>query len=217
MQVSVDARHAERRHEEGAAAAAARSCACSPRTRRFRVRINTVLGAAPPEEALEVARVAIAHGFDAKCALVRKADGTLAALDERARARLRGDRPARGALARSSRRALSGRAAARRARRLEVPRRRPLLPRLRERAGPPVRPALRRRRARRSTRYGVADLRRAFDERKTCAATCPVAYAHQVSQVDRFRPQPAEEARHPPAPTTPPAPTAPGKHLPVLP
>jgi hypothetical protein len=30
----------------------------------FRVRINTVLGSGPPEEALEVARAAVALGFD---------------------------------------------------------------------------------------------------------------------------------------------------------
>ena len=59
--------------------------------------------------------------------------------------------------------------------------------------------------------YGPADLRRAFDERKACAATCPVVYAHQLSQVDQFRPQRNEE-------TPPPPPTAPAgaKHLPVL-
>jgi MoaA/NifB/PqqE/SkfB family radical SAM enzyme len=53
---------------------------------RFRVRINCVFGAAPPEEALEVAKTAIALGFDAKCALARNPDGTMAPLDARARA-----------------------------------------------------------------------------------------------------------------------------------
>ena len=52
----------------------------------FRVRVNTVLGVAPPEEAVEVARVALAHGFDAKCSLVRHADGSLATVDDGVRA-----------------------------------------------------------------------------------------------------------------------------------
>jgi hypothetical protein len=39
--------------------------------------------------------------------------------------------------------------------------------------------------------YTVADIRRAFATTKACAATCPVAYAHMASKVDRLRPQSA--------------------------
>src|SRR5262249_49570350 len=52
----------------------------------FRVRVNTVLGVAPPEEAVEGARVRLAHGLDAKCSLWRHADGSLAAVDGGVRA-----------------------------------------------------------------------------------------------------------------------------------
>src|SRR6185436_7700899 len=40
----------------------------------------------PAAEALEVARTAIALGFDAKCALARNPDGTMVELDAEARA-----------------------------------------------------------------------------------------------------------------------------------
>jgi MoaA/NifB/PqqE/SkfB family radical SAM enzyme len=176
----------------------------------FRVRVNTVLGAAPPEEALEVARVAIGHGFDAKCSLVRRSDGTLAPLDERAGhifqeiGRLQGG--ARGPLAerfqcdlaRDGRADWKCRAGARFFHVCENG----LVHLCAPRTGSPGTPL---------EAYSPADLRRAFDERKSCAATCPVVYAHQLSQVDRFRPQRAEEAPRPPEP-----PSTDVMHLPVL-
>jgi MoaA/NifB/PqqE/SkfB family radical SAM enzyme len=177
----------------------------------FRVRINTVLGAAPPEEALEVARVAIAHGFDAKCSLVRRTDGTLAPLDERARGiweeigRLQGGGRGplgerfQGELARDGHADWKCRAGARFFHVCENG----LVHLCAPRMGSPGTPL---------ETYGPADLRRAFDERKTCAATCPVVYAHQLSQVDRFRPQRDEEAPSPPAPPSPGG----AKHLTVL-
>jgi MoaA/NifB/PqqE/SkfB family radical SAM enzyme len=178
---------------------------------RFRVRINTVLGTAPPEEALEVARVAIAHGFDAKCSLVRKGDGTLDALDERTRdiyqklGRLEGrslgplGERFQDDLLRDGRVAWKCRAGARFFHVCENG----LVHLCAPRYGAPGTPL---------GAYGPADLRRAFDEKKACAATCPVAYAHQVSQVDRFRPQPNDEPGTPSTPATP----ATAKHLPVL-
>jgi hypothetical protein len=70
---------------------------------RFKVRVNTVLGAAPAEdsrgeargsrgrsprieESLAVVRAVVAHGFEAKVALLRRSDGTVAALTPRTRA-----------------------------------------------------------------------------------------------------------------------------------
>jgi MoaA/NifB/PqqE/SkfB family radical SAM enzyme len=154
----------------------------------FRVRVNTVLGAAPPEEALEVMRTALAHGFDAKCALARRADGTMAPLDDRARAVYRQIARLEGRslgllgegfnddLLRDGRVEWKCRAGARVFHVCEDG-----LVRL---CGPrwdaPARPL---------SAYGRADIRRAFDQRKPCAATGPVAYAHQASRVDRFRPQ----------------------------
>ena len=162
---------------------------------KFRVRVNTVFGAAPPEEALEVVRVATAHGFDAKCALVRKGDGTLEALDARSRAvyekigRMEGKLPRslgllgerfQDELLREGRVDWKCRAGARFFHVCEDG----LVHLCAPRYGAPGKPL---------AEYGLDDLRRAFDERKACAATCPVAYAHQVSQVDRFRPQPNRE------------------------
>jgi MoaA/NifB/PqqE/SkfB family radical SAM enzyme len=159
---------------------------------RFRVRVNTVLGAAPPEEALEVTRIARAHGFDAKCSLVRNPDGTLAPLDADARwvyeaiGRLqgRGRGPLgerfQGELAREGHLDWKCRAGARFFHVCENG----LVHLCAPRTGAPGTPL---------EDYGPDDLRRAFDERKSCAATCPVVYAHQLSQVDRFRPQRSEE------------------------
>jgi len=52
---------------------------------RFRVRINSVLGSGAPEEAVEVARAAVALGFDAKCSLVRDDRGAVRPLDQASR------------------------------------------------------------------------------------------------------------------------------------
>jgi MoaA/NifB/PqqE/SkfB family radical SAM enzyme len=155
---------------------------------RFRVRINTVFGAAAPEEALEVARVALAHGFDAKCALARGADGTMLPVGEQARAvyaalaRLPGRRLGllgerfQDRLLDDGRVDWKCRAGARFFHVCE----RGLVHYCAPRTGAPGIPL---------ERYTRDHLGRAFDERKPCAATCPVAYAHQVSRVDRFRPQ----------------------------
>jgi MoaA/NifB/PqqE/SkfB family radical SAM enzyme len=172
---------------------------------RFRVRVNTVLGAAPPDEALAVARAALALGFDAKCALVRNPDGTMAALDGRAREvyqeikRLEGRHLGllaedfNDALLREGRVRWKCRAGARFFHVCENG----LVHLCGPRYGTPAVPL---------AGYGRDDIRRAFREQKPCAATCPIAYAHQVSQVDRFRPQPAPPAAASPG----------GRHLPVV-
>jgi MoaA/NifB/PqqE/SkfB family radical SAM enzyme len=52
---------------------------------RFRVRLNSVLGAGPPQDALAVARAATRLGFDSACAILHDDDGQLVALDHEAR------------------------------------------------------------------------------------------------------------------------------------
>jgi len=189
---------------------------------RFRVRVNTVLGAAPPEEALEVVKVAAAHGFDAKCALVRKGDGTLAPLDERTRAvyeqisRLHGRSLGllrerfQDDLLREGRVDWKCRAGARLFHVCENG----LVHLCAPRYGAPGVPI---------AEYTQEHIRRAFNQRKACAATCPVAYAHQVSQVDKLRPQTGfegdEVAAHAGGAATPaatPAARDGRKHLPVV-
>jgi MoaA/NifB/PqqE/SkfB family radical SAM enzyme len=166
----------------------------------FRVRVNTVLGVAPPEEAVEVARVALAHGFDAKCSLVRHADGSLKTVDDGIRAAYDQIKKLEGrslgvfgegfqdALMRDGGLDWKCRAGARFFHVCENG----LVHLCGPRFGEPAKPL---------ANYGPEDLRRAFDAPKACAVTCPVAYAHQVSRVDRFRAQrgpalPSSPSRH---------------------
>ena len=154
----------------------------------FRVRVNTVLGVAPPEEAVAVARAALAHGFDAKCSLVRHADGSLKAVDGGIRAAYEEIKALEGrslgifgesfqdALMRDGHIDWKCRAGARFFHVCENG----LVHLCGPRYGEPAKPL---------ADYGRDDIRRAFDTPKACAATCPVAYAHQVSRVDRFRGQ----------------------------
>ncbi len=155
---------------------------------RFRVRINTVLGSGPPEEAVEVTRVALSLGFDASCSLVRNGDGTLAELDDAARA-------AYDEIRRLGKRAttLLGddftvplvrdgvvnwkcRAGARTFMVCENG----LVHLCAPRFGSPGTPL---------ADYGTDDIRRAFHTPKPCAATCPISFAHHASRLDRFRSQ----------------------------
>lgn len=161
---------------------------------RFRVRVNTVLGAAPPEEALAVVKAAAAFGFEAKCSLMRHGDGSLAAIDENTRAvydqiaRLEGrglgllDEKFQHELVHEGRAEWKCRAGARFFHVCE----RGLVHLCAPRYGAPGVPL---------ASYGSDDLRRAFRERKPCTARCPVAYAHQTSQVDRHRSQKAGASR----------------------
>lgn len=155
----------------------------------FHVRINTVLGACPPAEAIEVAQVAMAHGFDAKCSLVRNPDGSMVALSAEAKAAYAAIR----ALGKRSSRLLSDdfqqalvdrgaiawkcRAGARFFHVCEDG----LVHLCTPRMGTPAKPLL---------RYTVEDIRAASREQKACAPTCPVPYAHQGSQIDAWRRQP---------------------------
>ncbi len=153
---------------------------------RFRVRINTVLGASPPEEAIEVARRVTELGFDAKCSLARDQRGALLPVDDRTRAAYdeiqRMGRRSPGYLSedfqvtllRDGRIDWKCRAGARYFHVTEDGRVQlcPAHP-----AGKPL------------ADYGRDDLERAFHQVKPCAATCTQAYAHQASRLDRLRPQ----------------------------
>jgi MoaA/NifB/PqqE/SkfB family radical SAM enzyme len=154
----------------------------------FRVRIYTVLGSSPPEEALALASEALRLGFEAKCSLLRDAAGQPVAVDETARriyAEIR-------RLGRRSSSYLSEdfqlpllrgeavdwkcRAGARFFHVCEEGKVHLCAPR----TGNPGVPL---------ADYGEEDLRRAFQTVKACAARCPVPYAHQASRIDRFRSQ----------------------------
>jgi len=166
----------------------------------FRVRINTVLGSSPPSEAVEVARVAVGFGFDASSSFVRHGDGSMVAMtDEEAAAyaaiRKLGRRAVLGddfqqVLAREGEVAWKCRAGARTFHVTEDG----MVNLCAPRAGLEQKPL---------ADYTVDDIRAAFDAPKPCAKTCPIAYAHQASKLDRFRSQ-----------AGPPLPLAPAKHAP---
>jgi MoaA/NifB/PqqE/SkfB family radical SAM enzyme len=174
---------------------------------RFRVRVNTVFGAAPPHEALAVARAAIELGFDAKCSLLRHPDGRMVAVEPEARAvyeeikRLEGralgilGEGFQDAMLRDGRADWKCRAGARFFHVCENG----LVHLCGPRYGEPAVPL---------AEYGPAEIRDAFHQPKACAPTCPVAYAHQVSRLDRLRGQRGVPSRT----STPP----PRLHLPVV-
>jgi MoaA/NifB/PqqE/SkfB family radical SAM enzyme len=155
----------------------------------FRVRVNTVLGGGPPDQAVEVARAVQALGLDAKVSLVRDADGALVPLDpatrrayDQIRALGRRSTPLlsedvfQDRLVRDGRRDWKCRAGARYFHVCEHG----LVHNCSSRHGSPGIPL---------ADYGDDDLRRAFHSRKPCADTCTQAYAHQASELDRFRSQ----------------------------
>ncbi|HEX2690099.1 MAG TPA: radical SAM protein [Kofleriaceae bacterium] len=155
---------------------------------RFRVRINCVLGSSPPAEAVEVARTALALGFDVSTSLIRHGDGSAKPLDDATRAAYQEIR----ALGARAPRYLSDdftmklvengtadwkcRAGARTFHVCENG----LVHLCAPRVGNPGIPL---------AEYTTEHIRRAFDTVKPCAATCPIAYAHHASRLDRFRKQ----------------------------
>jgi MoaA/NifB/PqqE/SkfB family radical SAM enzyme len=155
---------------------------------KFKVRINCVLGSSDPAEAIEVARTAIGLGFDVSTSLMRNADGSVLALDAAARRAydtIRGlGRRAPSYLGDDFTRALIDRgelawkcrAGARTFQVDEAG----LVHLCAPRTGTPAKPL---------ALYGVDDLQHYFNAPKPCAATCPVAYAHHASRLDRFRTQ----------------------------
>lgn len=155
---------------------------------RFRVRINTVLGTGDPEEAIAVVRAALAFGFDAKCSLVRDGRGRVRPVDDATRAayrqivRMASRAPAylsedfQERLVEDGRVDWKCRAGARYLTICEDG----LVHLCESSHGTPGTPL---------AEYSEGDVRRAFHTRKACAPTCAVAYAHQASRIDRWRPQ----------------------------
>ena len=154
----------------------------------FRVRVNTVLGGGPPDEAVAVARAVLALGFDAKCSLVRDDKGAVRPLDGASRQayqqiRALGRRaPAylsedfQLALAERGQVAWKCRSGARYFMVGEDGR----VSLCESSWGTPGIPL---------EDYTVEHIRHFAAMPKSCAATCAVAYAHQASRVDRLRPQ----------------------------
>lgn len=154
----------------------------------FRVRINTVLGSGDPREAVAVAEAAIDFGFDAKVSFVRDEHGKMKPLDDAARAAyaeiqamgrrspffLRED--FMDALHKDGRRDWKCRSGARYFWVCEQG----LVHFCESSYGDPGIPL---------ADYTEAHVRAHFDMAKSCSPTCAVAYAHQVSRVDAWRPQ----------------------------
>jgi MoaA/NifB/PqqE/SkfB family radical SAM enzyme len=155
----------------------------------FRVRVNTVLGAAPPAECLEVARFVTSLGLEAKCSFARDAEGHLLPVSDEGRAvydqicamsrrgtgALREDFQVE--LLRDGQIEWKCRAGARFFTVCEDG----LVHLCTPKMGLGAKPL---------ASYTVDDIRVAFETPKPCAATCPVAYAHQGSSLDGWRSQP---------------------------
>jgi MoaA/NifB/PqqE/SkfB family radical SAM enzyme len=165
---------------------------------KLRVRINCVLGSSPPAEAIEVARTALGFGFDVSTSLVRHGDGSAVPLDGETRAAYE---EIRGLGSRAPRYLSDDftmkliehgsadwkcRAGARTFHVCEDG----LVHLCAPRAGNPGIPL---------AEYTTEHIRRAFDTPKPCAATCPIAYAHHASRLDRFRGQRRAPLALPPA------------------
>lgn len=157
---------------------------------RFRVRVNTVVGSADPEEAVQVTREVTALGLEAKASLMRGDDGQVVQLGRRTKlayAEIRAMRPNDGGLSPAFQdKLLAGedaklkcRAGARFFHVCEDG----LVHFCEHKYGSPGKPLL---------LYTEADLRAAFYGPKPCARTCPIVYAHQASSLDAWRSQRGE-------------------------
>ncbi len=156
---------------------------------KFTVRVNTVLGAGPPAEALEVSRYAKSLGFDTQCSLMRNARGNvlpLSAEAEKAYLEIRGldgRLPAyfnddfQLPLARGEASDWKCRAGARYFHLCEDG----LVHLCQPRTGTPAIPL---------EKYTREHLQHYFDMKKDCSTKCPHAYAHIGSRLDGFRGQP---------------------------
>jgi len=155
---------------------------------KFRVRINCVLGSSPPAEAVEVARAALDLGFDVSTSLIRHGDGSARPLDAATRAaydeiRGLGSRAPRYLsddftlqLIEHGQADWKCRAGARTFHVCELG----LVHLCAPRVGTPGIPL---------AEYTTLHIQRAFHTPKPCAATCPIAYAHHASRLDRRRGQ----------------------------
>ena len=156
---------------------------------KFHVRINTVIGSSPPAEALEVAKTVTAFGFHSNISLVREASGALAPTTPEIRAtydeirklgksRLPSfmDDTYTQTLLDHGTMQWKCRAGARTFLVDEFGLTHMCAPR----ASSASKPLL---------DYTVDDIRAAFDAPKSCAATCPISYAHHASKLDGWRSQ----------------------------
>lgn len=155
---------------------------------RFRVRVNTVLGAHNPRETVEVARAVRALGFDAKVSLVRDERGQVVPVGpdaRRAYAEVQAlGRRAPWFLSEDFQTALIDRGTVdwkcRSGARYFMVCEDGLVHYCESSFGSPGTPL---------AAYTVDDVRRAFATRKACADRCAVAYAHQASRADAWRAQ----------------------------
>lgn len=156
---------------------------------KFHVRINTVIGSSPPDEALEVARTVTAFGFHSNISLVREESGALAPPSDETRAayaqiRALGssrlpsfmDDTYTQTLLEHGTMTWKCRAGAR----TFLVDEHGLVQLCQPRAGNHGKPLL---------AYTVDDIRAAFDAPKSCAPTCPISYAHHASKLDGWRSQ----------------------------
>lgn len=155
---------------------------------RFRVRVNTIFGAAPPEESLAAVKASMKYGFEAKCSLLRHRDQTVASFTPEAQAVYReiqalgGRQPSlfdetfQDPLLNDGARDWKCRAGARYFHVMENGN----VDLCAKHEGNPGKPL---------AEYTTADLRHAFHAPKPCAKTCAQAYANQLARLDAWRPQ----------------------------
>ncbi len=152
----------------------------------FRIRVNGVLGSGPPQEALEVAKVVMSYDFDFQCSLVRDSQGRVISLDEETKKvylkirELRGRLPAalndrfQMPLVRGEEVKWKCRAGARH---FEVDQN-GVVHLCQPRTGFP---------GKKLSEYTLEDIKANFNSEKECSKTCPIAYAHLGSRIDKFR------------------------------
>jgi MoaA/NifB/PqqE/SkfB family radical SAM enzyme len=155
---------------------------------QFMVRVNGVLGSGNPAEMEEVAKAVVGFGFGFQCSLMRDSRGQALPLSEEALQTYLRIRAMKGRLplvlhdnfqlplARGESKNWKCRAGARH---FEVDGA-GLVHLCQPQTGSPAKPL---------AEYSVEDIRRQFDCGKSCAARCPIAYAHLGSRLDGFRSQ----------------------------
>ena len=156
---------------------------------RFIVRVNGVLGSGNPAEMEEVAKIVVGYGYIFQCSLMRDSSGQALPLSEEALQaylrirRLKGRLPRllndnfQLPLALGKDKKWKCRAGARH---FEVDGA-GLVHLCQPKTGSPAKPL---------AEYSVEDIRNQFQCGKSCAARCPIAYAHLGSRLDGFRRQP---------------------------